>query len=71
MKPVKNEKEDKKRVKESSRLLVSPECESSRLLVSPECFAGHTKFFCGQHVRHPCHRICTFRPRKWTSYGSS
>ena len=26
---------------------------NSRLLVSPECFAGHMKFFCGPHVRHP------------------
>jgi len=46
VKPVKNEKiftnhKDYKRVK-----------ESSRLLVSPECFAGRTKFFCVPHVCH-------------------
>jgi len=25
--------------------------ESSRLLVSPECFVGRTKFFCGPHEK--------------------
>jgi len=40
----------------NTKKIVYQQKQTTRLLVSPECFAGCTKFFCGPHVRHLCFR---------------